>query len=354
VTLTSSLPRGTATPQQNHLAELALAHIANSGRALMARAHIPQNERYRIFKKAFSVATKPDGLTVITLHGKEATRYEHFGDANPAFAKHLCTWWGEAGTVTLKVKSTPKVGDRGIACMMVDYAPNHAGNVYEMWDPTTNRIHTTRDVIWLCRMFYEQPPHLGPELAITPADDFYIEDAADVRAGESTAPRAEANQTQAATQATPVQPTATAGEDSGDNEARQVDDNHYDVATEEIDNSAPPLITRSGRATNPPDRLIETINMAQAKELNAVAAEFEISLTAAEEKYYTAMKELGELALVGAAGENCITTEQLKPMKYAEAMAMTETAKWVTAVEEEHNRMVENNVWEVKTPEEVP
>jgi hypothetical protein len=94
--------------------------------------------------------------------------------------------------------------------------------------------------------------------------------------------------------------------------------------------------------------------MAQAKELNAVAAELDIALTAAEKKHYTAMKELGELALVGAAGENYITTEQLKPMKYSEAMATTETAKWVTVVEEEHNRMVENNVWEVKTPEEVP
>jgi hypothetical protein len=116
------------TPQQNHLAELALAHIANSGRALMARAHIPLKERYRLFKKAFSVATKLDGFTVITLDGKEATRYEHFREANPAFAKHLCTW-GEAGTVTFKVKGTPKVGDRGIACMMVDYAPNHASDV---------------------------------------------------------------------------------------------------------------------------------------------------------------------------------------------------------------------------------
>jgi hypothetical protein len=66
------------------------------------------------------------------------------------------------------------------------------------------------------------------------------------------------------------------------------------------------------------------------------------------------MKELGELALVGAAGENYITTEQLKPMKYAKAMATNETAKWVTTGEEEDNRMVENNVLEVKTPEEVP
>jgi hypothetical protein len=50
------------TPQQNHLAELSSAHVANQGRAL------------KFFKKAFKVATKLDGLTVIALKGTEATR----------------------------------------------------------------------------------------------------------------------------------------------------------------------------------------------------------------------------------------------------------------------------------------
>jgi hypothetical protein len=31
------------TPQQNHLAELGFAHLANYGRALMARANVPMN-----------------------------------------------------------------------------------------------------------------------------------------------------------------------------------------------------------------------------------------------------------------------------------------------------------------------
>jgi hypothetical protein len=197
--------------------------------------------------------------------------------------------------------------------MMVNYASNHAGDVYEMWDPMTNQVHTTRDVIWLRCMFYEWPQQIRPELAITPADDFYIEDAADVRAGESGTPRAEAPQTQTANQEAPLHTTTTEGED---NAVRPVDVNYYDTQAEVIDNSAPQPLTRSGRASNPQTRRIETINMAQATELNAVAAEFEIALTAAEEKYYAVLKELGKLALVvGAAGENYATTEQLKPMK---------------------------------------
>jgi hypothetical protein len=66
------------------------------------------------------------------------------------------------------------------------------------------------------------------------------------------------------------------------------------------------------------------------------------------------MRELGELALVGAAGGNYVTTEQLKPMKYNEAMATPDAANWEKAIVEEHNRMKENTVWEVQKEKDVP
>jgi hypothetical protein len=58
------------TPQQNHLAELGFAHLANYGRALMARANVPLNIRYKVFTKAFKTATLLDGLTVIKIGNK--------------------------------------------------------------------------------------------------------------------------------------------------------------------------------------------------------------------------------------------------------------------------------------------
>jgi hypothetical protein len=64
--------------------------------------------------------------------------------------------WGEAGTVTVKDKFTPKVSDRGIQCMMIGYAEDHHGDTFRMWDPKTRGIHETRDVIWLKQMFYQQ------------------------------------------------------------------------------------------------------------------------------------------------------------------------------------------------------
>jgi hypothetical protein len=146
---------GRDTPQRNHLAELGFALLANRGRALMHRANVPINIRYKVWKEAFKTATLLDGLTVIKLNGVEATRFVHWGGENPEFAKYLRVW-GEAGTVKTKTKTTPKLFDRGVHCMMVGYALNHAGDTYRMWDMKTNRVHETRDVIWLKRMYFDK------------------------------------------------------------------------------------------------------------------------------------------------------------------------------------------------------
>ena len=95
------------TPQQNNLAELGFAHLANYGRALMVRANVPLKERYRFFTKAFQTATLLDGFAIIEIDGVKKTRYDHYYGDNPKFVNHLRTW-GEAGTVTLKNNATPK------------------------------------------------------------------------------------------------------------------------------------------------------------------------------------------------------------------------------------------------------
>jgi hypothetical protein len=125
------------TPHQNHLAELGFAHLANYGRALMARANVPLNIRYKVLTKAFKTATLLDGLTLIEIGNQEATRYEHWCGKNPEFSEHLCTW-GEVGTVKIKTNATPKIGDRGIQCMFVGYSLDHTADCYEMWNPATS------------------------------------------------------------------------------------------------------------------------------------------------------------------------------------------------------------------------
>jgi hypothetical protein len=76
-------------PQQNHLAKLGFAHLANYGRSLMARAIVPINSRYKVFTKAFKTATLLDGLEIIKIGNREATRYEHWCGKNPEFSEYL-------------------------------------------------------------------------------------------------------------------------------------------------------------------------------------------------------------------------------------------------------------------------
>jgi hypothetical protein len=89
------------TPQQNHLAELGFTHLANYGRALMARGNVPMNIHYKVFTKAFKTATLLDGLTVLKIGNREAARYEHWCGKNPEFSEYLRTW-EEVGTVKIK------------------------------------------------------------------------------------------------------------------------------------------------------------------------------------------------------------------------------------------------------------
>ena len=61
-----------------------------------------------------------------------------------------------------------------------------------------------------------------------------------------------------------------------------------------------------------------------------------------------------KLARVGAGlGGGFGNTKELRPMKYKEAMVVDREG-WATAVEEEHNRMVENYVWQPVKRSKVP
>jgi hypothetical protein len=83
------------TPQQNHLSELGFTVLINRGRAMMHRANIPKDIRYKVFPRVFETATLLDGLVICTIDGVTKTRAEHFGQpvvVVPKFANHLRTW----------------------------------------------------------------------------------------------------------------------------------------------------------------------------------------------------------------------------------------------------------------------
>ena len=64
--------------------------------------------------------------------------------------------FGEAGTVKLKKrKMHPKEEDCGVVtCFFAGYPDDHPADCYRMWDPKMGRVHQTRDVVWLHRMYF--------------------------------------------------------------------------------------------------------------------------------------------------------------------------------------------------------
>ena len=329
------------TPQQNHLAELGFAVLANKTRTLMTAANIPFDKRFKLWKEAVKTATLLDGLLVVEMNGVFKTRFEHAFGSNPKFAKHLRTW-GEAGTVKTKITATSKVSDRGVQCMFIGYALDHDGDCYRMWNPVTDGVHVSRDIIWLRRMFYNpiEAGIIGEPLLIEGADNEGV--VVEAWEGDNLHPN------------TDLDPSSNDAEVDDDAETNTID--NRTVFLDDLDGFQ--RTTRSGRMIRNPARLIEEIGAVAAE--GAIAADnYEIKLSNAEVNYYYTMAELGqhpgEMACVGmGVGGGFDTTHELHVMKYDEAMATEDKDGWEDSVNSEHDRMVKRKVWRAIPPTEAP
>ena len=135
------------TPQQNGQVERAFAATYGRMRAMMHEAGIHGDERKKYWVEAAATATKVGNLLVNDRKSKCA--HEKVYGTMPKFARHLRTF-GEHGVMTkASGKIQNKLEDRGIKVRFVGYARNHAGNVYRMMDPVTQKVYITRDVTWL-------------------------------------------------------------------------------------------------------------------------------------------------------------------------------------------------------------
>ena len=143
------------TPQQNSRVEKGFETIVNRGRAMMVAANIPENRRYMFTREACTTATKLDGLTVVKYKGEKKTRDEHWGQEMPTYVKKMIPW-GWAGAVKTKLTHSAKLKNRGTIMMFVGYPDNHAGDSYRMYNEKTKKVVTTRDILWLNRMFYNK------------------------------------------------------------------------------------------------------------------------------------------------------------------------------------------------------
>ena len=151
------------TPQQNAPVEVGFATLGSRAKAIMNRAGIPDDLRYKVYLRALRTSTQLDGLITDCFNGKVMSRYEAFTGARPTFATNLRTW-GEAGVVKIKTATSPKINNKGIVCMFTGYPDSHSSQCMEMWDHKTDGYHLTRDVVWLGRMYFGGAIGWGKEI----------------------------------------------------------------------------------------------------------------------------------------------------------------------------------------------
>jgi hypothetical protein len=91
---------------------------------MMAHANVPHKIKYNLFHKAYKTSALSDGFVSMRCNDIADTRLVHWGSTNPNFTNHLCTW-GEARTMKIKTRTTPKLDDQGVQCMFVGYTLGH-------------------------------------------------------------------------------------------------------------------------------------------------------------------------------------------------------------------------------------
>ena len=300
-----------ATPQQNSLAEVGFATIMIKARAMMASANIPIATRYRMINEVLKTATLLDGLVVKTIKERTATRCEHEHGQLPKWTQHMRTF-GEAGTVKVHTKMAGKVNDRGIQCIFVGYALQHSPDTYRMWNPKTNSVLVSRDIIWLRRMYYPKLLHgVDKPIQVIMEDD--VGDDSEEMSTKIIIPVAQEQQ------------------------------NPPQAEPEEVQAKPNPRLERvQTRSMTQNDKQMQTRSMSRKVNLAGL-------LTEAERAYYgEIMGKETELALIGAAtGSGIKNTNELHVLTYEKAMASGEKREWQKSIEEEHNRMKDNKVFQV-------
>eukprot|EP00957_Ditylum_brightwellii_P094996 7234254-Ditylum_brightwellii.AAC.2 len=336
--------------------------MANKGRTMMHQANLNKVMRYKLFPKAFATATLLDGLGMVDIKGMKKSHFEHFAGALPKFAKHLYTW-GKAGTIKTHKKTSPKIEDHGVVCMMVGYATNHKGDCYEMYGPIKGYVYGLGDVIWLKQKYYpKQVSHNdneSNELMSWPEDqdpnstnivtadqggeNEWIDEDADVTSkGEKD-------------------------EDANVTSKREKDG----VIEMEDDLLTPPQVlapsvTQSGQFSHLPQYILDNYQYIG----DTGNMEYEIKFTPAEEKFYKVMHALNkiscltvdrinsnittEMGLVGLATGKVNHTSQLHDMNYEDAMATNEAEEWDKSDVKEHNTFLEYKVLQAIKKSRVP
>ena len=341
------------TPQQNSLAEVGIFTLANRVRAMMHYVHVPMEFRYKLFRDCYATAAINDGLMIVELNRRNESQFEQFFGKNPKCSAHL-RMWGEAGTIKLCQKMTPKLSDRGKTCMMIGYAHDHGGDTYRMWDKDTGRG-------WMRRMYFPDPRgSAAANLVISSGIDCGTEDSSARESGGIVGE---------------IVKNGNEGSKAEVLEGEVIEQHatQFDrVENEPVVVPGGPMTTRYGHVSRRPTRLIEEVGAASlefpAQELSDAELTFLAALTDLATQGDSELES--EIACVatglGSAGISDADADELgcvgaglgggfdHTLELKQAMRLSNQEHWMKAVNEEHERMHKHKVWKPVDRAEVP
>ena len=361
------------TPQQNSPVEVKQATIFNCASAKLNYANVPYKLGGKFFPSTAKTAAHEDGLALVEENGVLDTHFKHILGTNPGFAKHLKPW-GAAGVVKIKTKTSPKLNNKGVTCMFVGYATEHAGDVYYMYNPKINSTLVSCDVVWLNQMFYSKEHTTELHAGGLEADPltFTLEDDEDSEAGKGNNNEAGKG---------PNYYSVLDDDDESDpdledyHDANEDEDDEHELLdpNESDDDDMPelqePTLCQSTHSNFGQHKSVRFADE-QAQEILQKHIQSEtgmVSFMAPQDLDYVdslflfspggiaGSLDIGELACVGASiGGGFINTQELHVMKYDEAMAGPDAVHWSDAVVDEHDCMVANKVFKTVSHPEVP
>ena len=100
------------TPEMNYLVEKFFDTHFSRLRAMLSYANIPASIKPLIVREGAVQCVQCSNLVLETIHGKTATRYEHWTGKFPKHGRYLRVF-GELGIVHVKSPATKKLDSRG-------------------------------------------------------------------------------------------------------------------------------------------------------------------------------------------------------------------------------------------------
>ena len=161
------------TPQQNGKIERKFATLWGKNRAILNEAKLSRYLRDKLWAQGAHMVTQLENI-VVSKKDQESP-YEKFYGNNPIWVKHM-HMFGEIAIIKDERMIKSKLENRGFPAMFISYTDDHAGGVFKFLNLETERVLTSRNVVWLKQSYGEYKGIKGIQVPLSPEDLDYGED----------------------------------------------------------------------------------------------------------------------------------------------------------------------------------